>query len=46
MQRCPPGTFGSSENLHCVADCWWPNFADEISQLCVETCPDGYFAQN
>ena len=46
MQQCPIGTLGASENLYCVKDCWWPNLADETTQLCVEICPDGYFAQN
>jgi hypothetical protein len=46
MDVCPLGTYGSSEILHCVASCWWPNYADSTTNLCVQVCPLGYFARN
>jgi hypothetical protein len=33
-----------ASKLNCVAECWWPFFADPTTRRCVDLCPRGYFA--
>ena len=45
---CEDGTFGDNDTKACVSDCMTvtDGFADTTTNVCVTTCPVGWFAYN